>query len=541
MKKYIFIIISGILLFSSCANELDVTPPNSITEEQISKLLASGDVATINKILGSMANAVVDIFNYNSIVPNSSYLTGYGYSVGQDVMRNLEGNDIVLGNKELSSSNYGAWEYQLNDVRATSSTYNYPYWDYGYDGIVVANKLLKYLTNDVVGTNKLLESYKGRGLITRAFFYNYLMENYQDAYLQGGKDKLGVPIYTVYNPAQPYQPRSSSTDTYNFIKKDLQDAIKLYTDAGIGFTNDVYDLDLGVAYFILARVSLWTGDYATCIDCCNKIIAARPSFIPENTYGNRIKYNNANEIEMRPETNAFMNNSINPEIIFGWDKSKDYVIFGSYMNIFSESFGSTSSYGPTKDAYQCIDNRLYEKIADNDFRKDCFTLNAIGDYTYPTQGIHHIPAYANIKFAANYGLGTNNKQDAGKQDFCFFRTSEVLLMLAEAQLLNTDENSAKITLNKLLAARTKAGTTTLNCDNYPSMIGLTTLQKIQLQWRIEMWGENGLEYYNNKRWNIPVDRTSSSNHIVKGQLPVSSMTLQIPENEMIYNSKCVQN
>lgn len=541
MKKYIFTIISCALLFSSCAKELDVTPPNSITEEQIKAMLASGDEATIIKILGSMANSVVDIFNFNGIVPNSSYLTGYGYSEGQDVMRNLMGNDIVLGNKELSSSLYGAWEYQLNDVRSTASTYNYPYWYYGYDGVVVANKLLNYLTDEVVGTNKLLESYKGRGLITRAFFYNYLMENYQEAYLQGGKDKLGVPIYTKYNPSQDYQPRSSAADTYKFIKQDLQDAIKLYTDAGVGFTSDVYDLDLGVAYFILARVSLWTGDYGTCIDCCNKIIAARPNFIPEANYGNRITRNASGAIEMKAETDAFMNNSINPEVLFGWDKSKDYGIFGSYMNIFSESFGSTSSYGPTKDAYQCIDNRLYDKIAANDYRKDCFSLAAIGDYNYPTQGIHYIPAYANLKFAANYGLGTTNQKDAGKQDFCFFRTSEVWLMKAEAQLANNDETGAKLTLNSLLAARTRSGATTLTCDNYPSMSGMTTLQKIQLQWRIEMWGENGLEYYNNKRWNIPVDRTSSANHVVKSTMPVSNMTLQIPEEEMLYNSLCKQN
>lgn len=541
MKKIAYSIVASALLFGSCSNELDVTPPNSITDEQVLELLASGDEATIEKVLGSMANAVVDVFNKDGIMTNANYLVGYSYSVGQNIMRNLEGNDIVLGNKVLSSRGYGSWEYQLNDVRSLTSTYNYPYWDYGYQGIVTANKLLNYLTDEIVGDNNLLKSYKGRGLVTRAFFYHYLMENYQDAYLQGGKDKLGVPVYTVYDPAQDYVPRSSASDTYDFIKKDLNEAIRLYEEAGIGFTDDVYDLDYGVACFILARVALWTGDYATCIDCCNKILNVRPSLIPADVYGSRLTYSDSNELEIRPEKNAFLNNAVNPEVLFGWDKSKDYGVFGSFMNIFSESFGSTGSYGPTKDAYQCIDNRLYDKMADHDCRKACFAVEAIGDYVYPTQGTHYIPAYANLKFAANYGLGTDNKKDAGLQDFCLFRTSEVLLMKAEAQVMSSDESGAVKTLNTLLAARTEAGAPALTCDNYPAMQNLSVLEKVRLQWRMEMWGENGREYYNNKRWNIPVDRESSTNHVVKAERSVAEMTLQIPENEMLYNPLCKQN
>ena len=68
MKKYIFYVISSLLLFSSCSSQLDVTPPNAITDEQISELLASGDATTINKILGSMANAMPTQFNNSSVM-----------------------------------------------------------------------------------------------------------------------------------------------------------------------------------------------------------------------------------------------------------------------------------------------------------------------------------------------------------------------------------------------------------------------------------------------------------------------------------------
>jgi len=114
-------------------------------------------------------------------------------------------------------------------------------------------------------------------------------------------------------------------------------------------------------------------------------------------------------------------------------------------------------------------------------------------------------------------------------------------MKAEAQAQSGDSNGAKSSLNKLLAARTKANATTLTCDNYPSMSGLTALQMVQLQTRIELWGEGGREFFNNKRWGIAVDRTGSSNHVDKGTYPVSKMTLQIPEEEMLYNPLCKQN
>jgi hypothetical protein len=453
-------------------------------------------------------------------------------------MRNLEGNDIVFGDKVLSG--FGADEYNLRDFISTSSEKNYPYWDYCWQSITVANKMLNYLDDETVGDNKLLQKYKGMGLVTRAYFYAYLMENYQDAYLQGGKDKLGVMLYDTYNPSSDYQARATSEDTYKFIKNDISNAISLLKNAGVDFTSDIYDLDLGVAYFVQARVALWTGDYQECINAATQILSKYPNLMTESVYGSRIKYTDG-VLDVRPEDNAFTNNAVNSEVLFGWDSSKDKHIHQSWMNCFSESFNSTSGYGCVSGGFARIDNRLYDKIADDDYRKDCFMKEAFGDYKYPNKDAKYIPAYTNLKFAANYGLGSNNMADAGISSFCNFRTSEVLLMKAEAQAMSGDESGAKSTLNKLLAARTRSGATTLTVDNYPSMIGMTTIQKIQLQWRIEMWGENGREFYNNKRWGIAVDRSDSQNHVVKGSYAVKDMTLKIPENEMLYNSYCVQN
>jgi hypothetical protein len=109
-------------------------------------------------------------------------------------------------------------------------------------------------------------------------------------------------------------------------------------------------------------------------------------------------------------------------------------------------------------------------------------------------------------------------------------------MKAEAEAQSGNENAAKTTLNTLLAARTRAGKPALTCANYPGMSGLSALQMVQLQYRIEMWGENGREYYNNKRWGINVDRTGSKVHIASNvKINASDMTCEIIEEEIQNN------
>src|SRR5690606_26119647 len=114
-----------------------------------------------------------------------------------------------------------------------------------------------FLDDATVGSNPYLMNYKARGLVVRAYGYNYLMENYQDAYLQGGNSKLGIMLYDEFSPTQAFKARSTAEETYAFIKNDLNTAIDLLIDAGTGFTEDRTDIDLGVAYFLQARVAVW--------------------------------------------------------------------------------------------------------------------------------------------------------------------------------------------------------------------------------------------------------------------------------------------
>ena len=67
-----------------------------------------------------------------------------------------------------------------------------------------------------------------------------------------------------------------------------------------------------------------------------------------------------------PETNGFLNNTINPEVLLGWPVGEALTAHNAWMNPFGTSYGGAAG------EYQRIDNRLYEKIDDNDYRKDVF-------------------------------------------------------------------------------------------------------------------------------------------------------------------------
>ncbi len=545
-KNIIHKTISVIILFwlIACSKQLEVMPPNWIIDEQIVKILKSNDEEKIKMVLNSMASDLDANLRLNE---NFSGFSGNPLNPvqNQDLYLNLRCNDIVLGEQTLGETGDFSFNifYSLKDNfqpwLAGDRTYNYSWWKLAATPHTNANKILAYLDKETVenGINTL-KDYRARGLTVRAYGYMRLMEIYRKAYLFGGKEEKGIPIYTEYKINTPVAPLSAM-DTYHFIKKDLQEAIELFIKARIGEEQDGYtvktnDIDCAVAQYLLARVSLWTGDYEKCIASCQDILKHYSTFIEEEAYG--VKKNLVKDIvdettDVKASENAFSCLNKNPECILGWvdgDNAQPYQ-YGNF-NCFAEASGGLGKN------HMRIDDRLYNKIADNDFRKDIFIMEPI-TYTYPTKSEKRLlPQYTNLKWAATICIGQKERNKELNTDYSYYRSSDVLLMLAEAQAMLKQESAAKKTLNQLLAARTKKGKPTLTCDNYPSMKGLSVIDMVRLQRRIEMWGENGDEYYSCKRWNIGINRNGSSIHWSSGKtFPTDYMTYEIPIQETSTN------
>ena len=537
MKKYLIILALVGVATTSCYEKLNITPPNNIVDEQIEELLNSGDETQIQLVLGGMANAMPEEYREN--VTGSE--TRYSNTEGLQYMRNLEGNDIVFGNL-VNSSTFGTLEYMLGDFITSATDKNYPYWKIAWDRIHPANKLLAYVPADKVGNSNLMKEYRARALFIRAHGYLLLMQDYRPAMSQG--NTKGMPLYTEWNPTQEYAEYASAEATWNFILTDLKEAVQLLKEAGIGVTKDnLQDIDLAVVNYELARAALYAEDYATCISACNEVLSAYNTFMSEEQYvAQSINGYDANGLPARgedglvwfyAENSGFLCLAQNPEAILGWGTDKSIKTADGWLNIFSTGNGGEGS------CFARIDDRLYDLIDPRDYRGDNFMVQALGNHTYPFTGNQtNIQTYSNLKFANTVGIdGTTNenpRETVGNVDEIDIRMSEVLLMKAEAEA-QSGSGDAKATLNLLLAARTRAGEPTMTCDNYASMAGMTPLQMVQLQFRIEMWGEKGLEYYNNKRWGIAVDRASSNVHWSKGNYPVANMVCQLPLNEVQYN------
>ncbi|MDR2120406.1 MAG: RagB/SusD family nutrient uptake outer membrane protein [Tannerella sp.] len=530
MKKYTVILLTSLWIFSSCADKLNLAPANQITQEQIMAILASGNEAQIDVVLGSIAGAIPTWIH--RVLGGSDSRTNSLLNL--QYVNNLQGSDIVLG-LDATSFGWDAYGFVGKDGRNAINGFNTTYWGFGWKCVAEANRLLDFLPDEVVGESKKLKNYKASALTLRAFAYNFLMENYRGAYRSDGE---GLMIYDKLGG--DYKPFSTAGDTYDFIKQDLADAVRLFGESGIGEDGDGYtvantaDIDLTVANFVRARVSLLTGDYATAISACNAVLAKYPNLIAVENYGGK-NAGTDDALQFPAVANAFLSfaDNKNPEVIFGFaDVNDSRNASSTWMNVFGLGLGGETG------EYARIVNTLYDRIAPNDVRKGAFLGNAtIPNYEYLIASggtsIRTVPSYSNLKFAATHGLdGKKESASLNRFDICYMRTSEVLLMKAEAQAKNNDDAGAKATLNTLLAARTASGET-LTCDNY-GMTG-SVLDMVKLQWRIEMWGENGLEYYNNKRWGVDAVRTPDSNHRNNITITVEKMTLDIPDNERLYN------
>ena len=557
MKK-ILIIFSAIVVLasvSSCNRMLDITPPNSITDEQVMDLLQNGTDAQKEAIVKGIVSALPKYFNFDD---SGSYgcSTGgantmrYSY-VGIEWGRALMGADIVSGSDLEANDLAGKKFYRYDgDFRGSSAENNYCYWAMYAAAINQANVVLGFMTEDLAKDNKLYKDGRARALLVRAYCYMCMMEEYQDAYLKGGKEKLGLPLYTEYDPLQETKERSSAEATWSFIKKDITDAIKYLSDAldddkkytaGRDLSED---FDLGVANFIYARASLLTGDYANCIKACDAIIGSKKySLIKANNWGGRNTgvWSPTDSIKVLPHTNAFTSMACNPETILGYKKTSGF--YGQAADFFNLAnvFGNYSQQGNISR----IDETLYIQISDKDVRKQAFYPNEVGDYKFSNNNTKKLPSYINLKFSASEGLDDNGTAPSGKAteyaklDYTKFRLAEVYLMKAEAEA-ESGSGNPKETINTLLAARSADPANVLSVKDYTGDIK----DVIKLQWRIEMWGEGGREWYNAKRWGTDISRPSQM-HKEAGSListwPATKMTLHIPSRELQNNNKCVDN
>lgn len=545
--KYLTALVMLAMFATSCNKDLNITPPDNIIDEQVKELLKTADEETVKSLLKGVADGLPPLMRgsgYNFRFSNTTDNTWNG----QLAARMMLGNDIVVGNWEMPPDND---YYSGQDITSENSSSNPSWWHRAFNMTVAANKVLNVITEETLQQNQSinLRDYVGRAYVIRAFGYLYAQENF-------GTNKLGMSIYTKFDVGQPLQARSTALSTLDSIINWATKADEMFSVANIGFkATKTSDLTRGFTNYVIAKAALLAVEaegatpskyYTIALNACNKVINSGVlSLMNEDQYVQKqtgtITVNGIVLPIFLAETSGFLNLDKNPEAAFGFGWQ-----FGGN--------GVASQSNPWGGNFR-IDDRLYNKINPKDYRLKNFhkerptnfsTIYYPGSSNFMNGGQSEVPTYWVSKFANNVGLGSTagsqNTSNTGRADFSMVRLSEFYLMKAEALARSGSEIEAKNTLNILLAARTIAGNTALTCDTYTSMNGLTALQMVQLQSRIELWGEGSQEWNNNRRWNIPVNRNGSNVHWNPSLIyPVNAMTMKIPSEEISTNPKSIQN
>lgn len=551
MKRIYKNIVAAALLVagvSACSSRLDVNNPNYFTKDDINNILQGDDEEKKDKVVAGLVSVLPGYINIYNAALNGGYSNGYANESNFELRRFMQSGDVVEG----SSANKGTYnQWYQNSPSVTYWQTNDDIQNYGYYlgpvyKITNAIKAMQYLGDDNVKEDKKMKGYQAQALTMKAIGYTMLMERYTDLQDVTSETKQGWPIYNdyAYNPAT--EPKSVA-ETWATIKEYFDKAVKSFHESSIGtkgylsgHTSDVvYSINCAVAQYYRCRAAMDRKDWATVIDGATELLSYYPNFIKASDYGMdqsklaSVAARNDNGWcgkEYNAEENAFYNWEKNPEGIFGSAR-------GSSNMFWTNGGFNALKRGPS--GYYQVDANIYNALSDNDCRKACILADDFENYPIysyenndSTWFSYTMPKYTSLKWAASSSIGHNGEMHDNKytvSDNIYLRTSAVWLMLAEAYAQSGQDAMAKQTLNKLLEARTIEGRPTMTCDN--TMAGMSTMDMVKLQWRIEMWGEGDWAFYNQKRWGTQHKR--GANHWSKTQ--ISHFTWEIPQKERIGN------
>lgn len=485
MKKYI-ILFAAAVLGASCSNLLNQDPTSNPSTEDLAKVDPDKLAAPL------LSSAVMQLHTSGG---GTQYV---GYKA---LMLNLDlvGNDMVL-----QVGGGGGWfapQYTLANYRGQDDALPSYLWSRLYSYVYGANQTMEFVDIEAMPTEELKSKAKfvtAQALTLRAFSYYHLICLFQNAYLYGGKDMSGVPLYT--KTTEGAKGRGTAAEIYAKILEDCTLAISYFEQTGLApETNE--GISVYVAYMTLARTALTMGDYTTAATAAGKVISG---------------FTIMSEAEAK--NNGFQKLD-SPDAIWGYKfanaSSNGRSSFCSHIST------SAVGYGGNGGGYKMIDERLYKKINPTDWRSDLY-------YAVPTPITYDdgttintvtVPAYCNAKYNTT---GTYNADEV------YMRAAEAYFIKAEAlaSASTPDYNGAQQTLFDIISTRDGSYTK-------PTTTGQVLIDEIRLQKRIEMWGE-GLEYFDNKRTNTGINRASSTNHQNLSVVPAGKdFTLRLPRTSEI--------
>lgn len=393
--------------------------------------------------------------------------------------RAVKGNDII------QAFSWYTFDYGHENREATFRRTNFT-WDFNYENVNFANVLIDGVTKSTSLSEVDKKELIAQGKFFRGYHLFELLLEFAPNY-NNNRSLVRIPMYTeptsvdnvTGNPPVPL------SEVYNQVIQDLEEAIADLptTRLGKSFVNKA------VAQAILTRVLAVTQDDWPKMSALAKAAYGGSASAAVQSSSWQTGFNNMQDQEWLWA--MFQNGS--DETNFFWGHAApmmDHLTTSYRATYFDPDFVSTFSNSDVR-------NRFF----------DIYGVSA----TTPWR------EFISTKYAFTFA-----------SDIPILRKSEMVLFDAEAQYHMSNESEARSLLFALQSARDANATISTNT-------GQALLDEILLERKKEFFGEFGPQWFDAKRYNLPINRTSV--HRIPVNVPVNSnlFYLKIPQDEMDLN------
>ena len=531
-SKILMLALASMSLLSSCVDDADQS--TYLTEQRRQDLLGGDATGVIDAAVTAMYNDMQDY-----------YMTDISHNYfGQksfDYLTSLMGNDMVMTGRFGMSLNHYNCKYWAQSYAATANR-----WYEYYKCIDDANKILIALNNvDPEGESSLMQKYRAEALGFRGRAYLQLSYLYQQSYYVGCEDtewgkgehydyseSKCVPIVT--DKTEGDQPLSTVKQVMKQVTDDLEACYKIYENLGEIKTAANTDFDGTVAAMYLARAYMIMHQWDKALVYANAVCDNYPVLENENDL-----------------LQGFSSLNLT-DVVFGCDITADnasvYRSWFSQMDAYGAGYAAIgvwrAGYGP-----------FVDKIADDDVRLKWFCcdrstgVDIEGKRVTLQRDLQRKARceYQSVKFIGAGRDAVLANADAIRRggsapgwelgDYIYLRSEEAYFMKMEILAHKNDLQGAKELLEQVMVTRQ---------PSYEYKGDMTTqalIKEINFQKRVEFWGE-GIEFLDNRRLNIPLDRTSEdphNNHYSGSRFKIDQESrqfrYQIPIKEIENNKK----
>lgn len=530
-------LLAGMMLVSSCAGDyLDTAPTDS---------------TGATDAVGTTANAMKALNGIAKIMTTQHSYFGGGFAGENNIMIQYESYPSENYNYNYYASGWSPIFNQEFHTR-TNSIYDAYAWYYYYTIAGNANTILANIDN-AEGTEAERNFVKASALTFRAYAFEKLVHYYCWRW-QDSNNGASQGIVLRLDESTGGQGYATLAETYAQIYKDLDEAIMLFEQSGMDRNaSQVWMPNINVAHAIYARAALTKQDYTKAL---TEAKLARQNYpLMSNAEYHAGFCNPTSEWIFGSFGSAQENN-------WYWSYGTQYACNGYYANAAGAANGAGS-----------IGRELINRIPNNDARKALFlTEDKFPDYNFNDgsamdlgygilgMGDDEKKADALWEEAAAYCqkmavsgleapyqagymyLGGQLKfyvfDTPGVSYLPFIRSSEMVLVEAEANYFLNDETAARAALVELNA--TSGRNPEYTCDKS----GEALWNEIMDYRELELWGE-GFAWSDYKRWNRDIVRHSFAEggnaHIsVAKTIPASGVnkwTWDVPLNETDYNDE----